>query len=1001
MFARLPARNRRFFQTIKPSPVTFRGKAANREFVIELPQLYTDWSLMIAHFPASAAAIRALLPPDSGLEPVTVAPGIGLVTLGAFDYRKPQTLAPYKEVGVMFPVRYRPLLPLPAVPLFRPEWFTDLGFYIWQLPVTTEEACDAGVELWNFPKSLGKIDFTEVDNRRRCTWSAKEPDGEVKRVLTLEVRKSTTTLQLRNYLAYSVIDDRLQQTLVQTFGEYDESRFGFDASFALGEHSIAVQMRRLGMLDTPVGRLYSPQAEGILPGPSAVPFASVPAVLRTPRAMKGRPLPRSERVAILGGGVAGLSAAHELAERGFDVTVFEAKALGGKARSFGVPDTGRRPLPAEHGFRFFPGFYKHLPHTMARIPCGPGRTAADNLVATTRLTVELVDDAKLIFPTRLPVSLADVGSLVASASLLQQRTGCNAEEVAHYLEKVWTLLTSCNERRMEEYENKSWWDFIDAEGSRPQYQQLANTTRALVAADPKKSSTRTVGNILLQMLFDLATPGVSVDRVLNGPTNEVWIDPWVVYLKKLGVEFKTGELQRIDLDRDGRVSGVVVDGETVRAQYYVAAVPVERMAVIVKQSDLDKVDPALKNVIELSRDVETMAGIQFYFEEPLPLEGGHLLHLDSEWALTSLAQAQFWTRDLAAYGNGKIRDILSVDISDFHARGNRGRGKSAEDSTREEIEIETWRQLRESVPVLKTMDYKIASLDPAIGDKPGPGRNAEPLLVNTKGHWHLRPQATTGIPNLFLASDYVQTYTDLATMEGANEAARRAVNGILAASRSSAPLCATWDQHEPVILSPWRWIDRNRYRIGLPWNSDFPILLQGLELGLTVLDSVARAVGLGASETPDGTIPPEVQAAVGDLIEALIDDLRRGDPAAVRRHFAPHALVTIGLDQGGLKDFLPELQGKLDVTVKAVPRRYQLGGRVHVVLTIRVGELHAQASEFVEGHVHVVLVPSQTTDKSRPPRASWTISSLRYREAGAPARREVPLDVRRALARRT
>ena len=37
----------------------------------------------------------------------------------------------------------------------------------------------------------------------------------------------------------------------------------------------------------------------------------------------------------------------------------------------------------------------------------------------------------------------------------------------------------------------------------------------------------------------------------------------------------------------------------------------------------------------------------------------------------------------------------------------------------------------------------------------------------------------TAIPNLFLASDYVQTFTDLATMEGANEAARRAVNGIL------------------------------------------------------------------------------------------------------------------------------------------------------------------------------------------------------------------------------
>src|SRR5215213_8669667 len=76
-------------------------------------------------------------------------------------------------------------------------------------------------------------------------------------------------------------------------------------------------------------------------------------------------------VAVLGGGVGGLSAAHELAERGFNVTVYEARdAFGGKARSMPVPGSGkdgRADLPAEHGFRFFPGFYRHLPVTMTRI----------------------------------------------------------------------------------------------------------------------------------------------------------------------------------------------------------------------------------------------------------------------------------------------------------------------------------------------------------------------------------------------------------------------------------------------------------------------------------------------------------------------------------------------------------------------------------------------------------------------------------------------------------
>ena len=36
---------------------------------------------------------------------------------------------------------------------------------------------------------------------------------------------------------------------------------------------------------------------------------------------------------------------------------------------------------------------------------------------------------------------------------------------------------------------------------------------------------------------------------------------------------------------------------------------------------------------------------------------------------------------------------------------------------------------------------------------------------------------------MFLAADYVRTNTDLTTMEGANEAARRAVNCIIDAER--------------------------------------------------------------------------------------------------------------------------------------------------------------------------------------------------------------------------
>src|SRR5215211_4356863 len=100
-----------------------------------------------------------------------------------------------------------------------------------------------------------------------------------------------------------------------------------------------------------------------------------------------------KRVVVLGGGVAAMTAAHELATRGFDVAIYErGQTAGGKARSTSVPGTAggssstgrpRKDLPSEHGFRFFPGFYQHLFSTMKQIPYQSG-FVFDNLVQIKR-----------------------------------------------------------------------------------------------------------------------------------------------------------------------------------------------------------------------------------------------------------------------------------------------------------------------------------------------------------------------------------------------------------------------------------------------------------------------------------------------------------------------------------------------------------------------------------------------------------------------------------------
>lgn len=540
-----------------------------------------------------------------------------------------------------------------------------------------------------------------------------------------------------------------------------------------------------------------------------------------------------KKVVVLGGGVAGMSAAHELIERGFAVTVYESKPVpGGKARSMPVPGSGvngRKDLPGEHGFRFFPRFYRHLPDTMARIPYGAGRNVAQNLVETTRIEMALYDLPPVVTISKFPENPSDIETVLKAMTATY--TGVTEEDAIFFSKKLWQILTSCKERRIAEYEKMSWWKFIEAESRSEPYQKFFGhgITRSLVAAKADKASTRTMGDITLQMFLDILTPGLSADRLLNGPTDDVWIMPWLEYLKSRGVDYRfSSSLKAIHCDGT-RITGATVmeNGHEVEVtgDYYVAAVPVEVLAPMISP-EMMAADPSLGPIVTLAKNVEWMNGIQFYLTQDAPITHGHVIYIDSEWALTSVSQHQFWADiDLGQYADGAVAGILSVDISDWNTAGLNG--KTARQCKREDVAMEVWAQLKRSLNVdgaEPLTDDHLHSwfLDPDIVCAEGVNDlvtdNREPLLVNLIDTWSMRPEASTQIPNFFLASDYVRTNTDLATMEAANEAARRAVNGIIAASGSSSSHCEIWDLHEPDILLPWRVHDYSRFKKGLPWD---------------------------------------------------------------------------------------------------------------------------------------------------------------------------------------
>jgi uncharacterized protein with NAD-binding domain and iron-sulfur cluster len=615
-----------------------------------------------------------------------------------------------------------------------------------------------------------------------------------------------------------------------------------------------------------------------------------------------------------------LSAAHELAERGFSVRVLEQRDVaGGKARSTRVPHSatgGHEPLPGEHGFRFFPGFYWHLPHTMLRIPSFDGRSVAEHLRPVDTMTFAFDKAPSYALPARRPTNWRELELVLRYIAALGDM-GISTDDLVFIWWQLWRILTSCTERRVESLERLSWWEYVDAANRSEEFRRLLviGVTRNLVASRAEKANARTVGQVGIQLLLDLVTGQRATDRILDGPTNDVWIDPWVSHLTgRFGVSYELGwELEHIELDQERkRVARVVVRRSKTRktepkvalaelmeapppvdvatehatrderkavwreraharradqaalareiraeppevetlvleADHFVLALPVEVMAELLsKQPELLTLDPGLAGILELGRhQVEWMNGIQFYLTHDVPIARGHINHVDSAWALTSISQSQFWPHFPAEnYGDGRVRTVLSVDISAWDIPGSRG--KEARDCDYQEVAEETWRQLKQSLNresavlrdemlhpstpwhidddiverVRKEPRLRRSERARRLGRKQAEGRldepdlltNAEPLLVNLANSWELRPSVTTALGNLYLASDYLQTHTNLATMEAANEAARAATNAILDAEQSSAPRCEIQPLKEP--FAGLRERDLARFRAG-------------------------------------------------------------------------------------------------------------------------------------------------------------------------------------------
>lgn len=678
---------------------------------------------------------------------------------------------------------------------------------------------------------------------------------------------------------------------------------------------------------------------------------------------------RVVKVAVLGGGVAGLSTAHQLvranaaqAEVHFDITVLDAgPRFGGKCRTF-----DQSGFAGEHGFRFFPGFYKNVTTTMGEIPVGDGdETVADRLVplreaafyakrdddgTPAEMTVELTKPSPVIVAlgstlARLLIVISaglgawivgwswwllalaavaiawwNVRLLAAMGWMMRLRSRIPKRVRPHLFESFWMFLqvaqlaTATPERMTTQYDEQSWWSFIQAWRRTDAYQLALATglTRTFVATRAETMSARTGGGILAQLLYDinpyfttkvLNGEKIPADRVLDRPTSDAWIQPWVEHLTASGVRFNTlpdsqtppdwtverGPLIQRLLEAPSpeptewrRVTGFgwgfqgagwsagyrtgltneVIDWAEVATvdeefdEYVLAISGASAQQVLANSQRILQADtdltvnrrrhelaphgvPPLHGIFDL--EFGWMSGIVFHLTDldgPLDLPRGHLLLLESEWALTVLDQQPHWK--VGVHPSNEA--IISVNISDWFSPSRSGLPAQYEDF--DEIAAEVWGQMQEHIPALADLarpEYPHVVFDYAIVDPEtvfdtmamirgdafypdGSGiqnlslQNGEQLLINTARSWQKRPAAVTAFDNLFLAGDYVRTYSDFASMEAADESARWAAHAIAAKHgvALSRPTALEVPAEIRTMVGALRAVDRVAFTLGLP-----------------------------------------------------------------------------------------------------------------------------------------------------------------------------------------
>lgn len=524
-------------------------------------------------------------------------------------------------------------------------------------------------------------------------------------------------------------------------------------------------------------------------------------------------------VVIFGAGIAGLSAAHELAELGYLVSVYEtAKEPGGFFRSSRL---SRDNMPSEYSWHGMGPWYHNVFDLMKKIPFNEEGSVYDFALSRP------IDFG--IFPDAGKAHFYDEG--LRSIKKIFGMQKWEFARASYLMLKTWTS----NHRSRMEYAKvnaaQAWKPLLREQA----YLAWRSCFGPWIGSDWSNVSLHTAGDFFRKQFTTKPTHQHRSDQegpawkqgagdgwlLLKGPSSEYWFNPWVKYLTEKGVKF-FWEKPLTKLEFDGiKIASALSADEKIQGDIYIVAInPFLMVDVLSKTPVLEMQDELklFKPLVQGGPHTQVSFRLAFAEEIKLPRKRTAAVISDSEFNLTVFAEEQVWDKDVDLGRNIKSLWTGTSCIGGFPGRIYH---KPVSHCTKEEFIEEIKAQIlscgalnqliKEANHGKELKDFVIAKVEvwhewnfSNDGIKP-----LQPKWVNTTKTQAYMPSQETQVFNLFLAGAHTKTQAQVWSIEGAVESGRRAAKAI-------DDRVKVLDQYQPGWIKFLSKIDDILYLIKVP-----------------------------------------------------------------------------------------------------------------------------------------------------------------------------------------